>query len=122
MDAVHEPLSRRRVLHDAARKWAPRRSAGSVADVHSEVSAIRPPFLSIYHAMLTVNRHYDIGYGLVSIIFLGNAIGFISAALFTNWLASNFRYARAFMVAEGLKLAAYAILATTPPVGLVMFA
>ena len=59
---------------------------------------------------------------VVSIIFLGNAIGFISAALITNFLTSKIGYARALMIAEALMVAAYVILVVTPPLYMVPIA
>ena len=71
---------------------------------------------------LTRCRHYQIGYATVSTIFLGNALGFISAAFVTNALSSKVGSGRAFMIAEGLKLAGYVLLAATPPFPLVVIA
>ena len=68
------------------------------------------------------NRYYDINHVLVSIIFLGNAFGFISAALIIHFLVSKVGNARTLMIAEGLKLAAYVILVSTPPIYMVMIA
>jgi len=49
-----------------------------------------------------IERHYNIGYAIVSLIFVTNAIGFISAAFFVDALRARFGRGRTLMVAQAL--------------------
>jgi fucose permease len=65
---------------------------------------------------------YGIGYAIVSLIFVGNAIGFIAAAFFTNWFLHKLGRAKTLMLSELILIAANIIIVTTPPFGVVIFA
>lgn len=65
---------------------------------------------------------YNIGYAIVSLVFVGQAIGFISAAFFTDALVSRFGRAKAMMLAEFLVAVGFAIIVATPPFAVVVVA
>lgn len=56
----------------------------------------------------------------MSIIFVSQALGFVGAALIVNALALRFGRAKTLMVAEGLLVAGYICLVTTPPFPIVV--
>ena len=62
-----------------------------------------------------MENHYHIGYAIVALIFVGNAIGFIVAAFFTNMILGRLGRAKSLIFAELLMLAAYIMLVATPP-------
>ena len=69
-----------------------------------------------------MEKEYRIGYAIVSLIFVANAIGFISAAPLTNLLQSRLGRAKSYAVAEIVLTAAYIILACRPPFPIVVVA
>ncbi|KAI5251098.1 MFS general substrate transporter [Aureobasidium subglaciale] len=69
-----------------------------------------------------METHYDIGYAIVSLIFITNAIGFIAAAFFTDLALEKLGRAKACMLSEALLVAGYAIIACTPPFAVVVAA
>ena len=62
-----------------------------------------------------MEKEYHIGYAIVSLIFVANAIGFISAAPLTNILQARFGRARSYAVGEIVLTAGYIILVCRPP-------
>ncbi|KAF6827789.1 MFS efflux transporter [Colletotrichum plurivorum] len=54
-----------------------------------------------------MERYYQIGYAPVSLIFVGNALGFITAAFFVDLLRARLSRARLMMAAQACMLAAY---------------
>ncbi|KAH8900147.1 MFS general substrate transporter [Thozetella sp. PMI_491] len=58
---------------------------------------------------------YNLGYALVSLIFVGNAVGFIVAAAFLDMIRERLGRGRAMIVSEVLLLAAYIPLVCTAP-------
>lgn len=62
-----------------------------------------------------MESYYHIGYATMSLVFVGNAVGFISAAFFCNATLSKLGRARTLVCAEAVLLAAYIILVSTPP-------
>lgn len=62
-----------------------------------------------------MEKHYSIGYAIVSLIFVTNAVGFLSAAPLTHPLETRIGRPRAYMVAEALMAAGYIIILCTPP-------
>ncbi|KAI9789964.1 MAG: hypothetical protein M1833_002131 [Piccolia ochrophora] len=62
-----------------------------------------------------LEKDYEIGYAVVSLIFIGNALGFISAAPFTDALQARWGRWRSLMIAEGIMLAGYLIIVCSPP-------
>ena len=69
-----------------------------------------------------MEQDYRIGYAVVSLIFVTNAVGFISAAFITDFLASRFGRAKSLMFAEALVLLGYIIVVCTPPFPVVVVA
>ena len=57
-----------------------------------------------------MERDYNIGYAIVSLIFVANAIGFISAAPLTQILQGRLGRAKVLVLAEGIMLAGYIML------------
>lgn len=67
-----------------------------------------------------MESYYHISYSIMSLVFVGNAIGFISAAFFTNSILGKFGRAKTLIFAELIQLSAYIILVCTPPYPLVI--
>ncbi|KAH0541277.1 hypothetical protein FGG08_004201 [Glutinoglossum americanum] len=67
-----------------------------------------------------MEKQYNIGYAVVSLIFISNAIGFLSAALFTEALQDRLGRAKALMIAEALMLAGYLAILFMPPYAVVV--
>lgn len=63
---------------------------------------------------------YHISYSIMSLVFVGNAAGFITAAFFTNTLLGKLGRAKTLILAELIQLSAYVILVCTPPYPLVV--
>ena len=59
--------------------------------------------------------HYHIGYAIVSLIFISNAVGFIAAAFFVYAWDHKLGRARVLMVCDALCIVAYVIMAVAPP-------
>jgi fucose permease len=62
-----------------------------------------------------VERYYHIGYAIVSLIFVGNALGFILAAPLVNLVESHFGRAKTYIFATSLMSVAYTAIICTPP-------
>jgi MFS family permease len=60
-------------------------------------------------------RHYGIGYAITSLIFVTNAIGFISAAFLVDALRVRIGRARTLMIATGLQIIGNIVMVCTPP-------
>ena len=69
-----------------------------------------------------LEKDYRIGYAVVSLIFVTNAVGFISAAFIADFLTSRFGRAKSLMFAEALILSGYVIVVCTPPFAVVVVA
>jgi len=65
---------------------------------------------------------YHIGYAIVSLIFVGNAIGFISAAPIQQALQARLGRAKTLVLAQSIIAAAYIMLVCKPPFPVVVFA
>ena len=70
---------------------------------------------SSYLIIANFIRHYNIGYAVVSLIFVTNAIGFISAAFFVDAIRAKFGRGRTLMIAQSLMLCGYIPIICTPP-------
>jgi fucose permease len=70
---------------------------------------------------LTANRHYDIGYAVVSLIFIGNAIGFIFAALFLDDLRHRLGRAKTLALSQVVMMAGYVPIVCTAPFPAITF-
>jgi fucose permease len=69
-----------------------------------------------------METHYNIGYAIVSLIFITNAIGFITAAFFTDLTLEKLGRAKSCMLSETMLIAGYIIIACTPPFPIVVLA
>ncbi|KAF2467667.1 MFS general substrate transporter [Lindgomyces ingoldianus] len=69
-----------------------------------------------------MEEYYHISYAIMSLIFVGNALGFILAAFFTNTVLGKLGRAKSLIVAEVIMLAAYIMLVTAPPYPVVVVA
>ncbi|CAO2654608.1 Nn.00g113410.m01.CDS01 [Neocucurbitaria sp. VM-36] len=67
-----------------------------------------------------MESHYRISYAIMSLVFVGNALGFIVAAFFTNIILGKLGRAKTLILAELIQLSAYIILVCTPPYPLVV--
>lgn len=68
-----------------------------------------------------MEAYYHISYTIMSLVFVGNAIGFITAAFFTDTILSKIGRAKTLIASVVLQLCAYVILVCTPPYPLVVF-
>ncbi|KAK3378620.1 major facilitator superfamily domain-containing protein [Lasiosphaeria ovina] len=62
-----------------------------------------------------IEKHYDIGYMIVSLIFVGNALGFIGAAAFIDVVRERLGRARMLALAQLIVVVGYIPLACTAP-------
>ncbi|TVY84286.1 Bypass of stop codon protein [Lachnellula suecica] len=62
-----------------------------------------------------VEKEYNIGYAVVSLIFVTNALGFISAAFFVDAIRARFGRAKTLMFAQSLVALGYVAIVCTPP-------
>lgn len=69
-----------------------------------------------------MEAYYKVGYAIVSLIFVSNAIGFICAAVSTVHILQGFGRARTLMFAEVLLVASYTVVVCTPPFAAVVVA
>ncbi|KAF2659162.1 MFS general substrate transporter [Lophiostoma macrostomum CBS 122681] len=69
-----------------------------------------------------MERQYRINYTIMSLIFVGQAAGFIVAAFFNNTILGKFGRAKTLMAAEVILLLSYVIMLCTPPYGAVIVA
>jgi MFS family permease len=67
-----------------------------------------------------MEKYYEISYTIMSLVFVGNAIGFILAAPFTDTILSKFGRAKTLVTGDVIQLCAYIILVCTPPYPLVV--
>lgn len=70
----------------------------------------------------SIEKHYSIGYAVVSLIFVANAVGFISAAPVTHALLGRMGRAKMLALAQSLMVAGYVVLVCTPPFPVVTLA
>jgi Na+/melibiose symporter-like transporter len=62
-----------------------------------------------------LEKDYKVGYAIVSLIFITNSIGFISAAPSVQAIQSVYGRARAYMVGTGFMIVGYIALVCNPP-------
>ncbi|KAJ4368047.1 hypothetical protein N0V83_006402 [Neocucurbitaria cava] len=67
-----------------------------------------------------IESHYHISYSIMSLVFVGNAVGFITAAFFTNIILGKLGRAKTLILADLIQLSANIILVCTPPYPLVV--
>lgn len=70
----------------------------------------------------SMETHYNIGYAVVSLIFVANAAGFLLAAPTSSILASLLGRAKCLMLSEVVMVAGYVIIVCTPPYPVVVVA
>ncbi|KAL9129459.1 MAG: hypothetical protein Q9217_002093 [Psora testacea] len=69
-----------------------------------------------------MEKEYRIGYAIISLIFVANAAGFISAAPLTHALQARLGRAKSYVMAESIITAAYVMLVCRPPFPVVVIA
>ncbi|MCJ1409241.1 hypothetical protein MMC19_003319 [Ptychographa xylographoides] len=69
-----------------------------------------------------IEPYYNIGYAVVSLIFVANAVGFIAAAFYSNTLLARFGRARVLVFAESLLVIGYTMIVCSPPFPVVVIA
>lgn len=69
-----------------------------------------------------IEKYYGIGYAVVSIIFVTNAIGFIVAAFCVDGLRSRLGRAKTLIIGQILSIIGFAAIVCTPPFGVVIAA
>ncbi|RFU80238.1 mfs efflux transporter [Trichoderma arundinaceum] len=67
-----------------------------------------------------MEKHYGIGYAIVSLIFVGQALGFVFAAVFLDSLRAKFGRAKLLGIGQMLMACAYIPLVAAAPFGLVV--
>ncbi|KAM0797106.1 putative MFS efflux transporter [Usnea florida] len=67
-----------------------------------------------------MEKDYNIGYAIVSLIFVTNAVGFIAAAPLSQILQSRLGRANTLVLAESVMMAAYIMLVCRPPFAVVV--
>jgi fucose permease len=79
--------------------------------------------LSVVGALIPyMEDYYRIGYAVVSLVFVGNAVGFVTAAFFTDSILGKLGRAKTLVAAELVLLSAYIMLVVTPPYPVVVAA
>ncbi|KAF2829525.1 MFS general substrate transporter [Ophiobolus disseminans] len=68
----------------------------------------------------SMESHYHISYTTMSLVFVGNALGFISAAFITSPLLAALKRCKTLILGDAIQLAAYIVLVCTPPYPLVV--
>lgn len=69
-----------------------------------------------------IEKHYRIGYAVVSLIFVAQAVGFLIAAPVTHFIEARLGRTRGYMVAATAMILAYVTVICQPPFGLVVAA
>ncbi|KAF2010059.1 MFS general substrate transporter [Aaosphaeria arxii CBS 175.79] len=69
-----------------------------------------------------MEHHYAKGHAIMSLIFVGQALGFVTAAFFNNLLLSKIGRAKMLMTAELILILSYIVLVCTPPFPAVVIA
>lgn len=67
-----------------------------------------------------METYYRISYSIMSLVFVGTAIGFIIAAFFTDAILGQIGRAKTLVIGDVIQLVAYIILVCTPPYPLVV--
>lgn len=62
-----------------------------------------------------MEKYYHVGYAIVSLIFITNAVGFILAAFFVHALDKRLGRAKTLMMTDLANMAAYLLMAFAPP-------
>jgi fucose permease len=67
-----------------------------------------------------MEKHYSIGYAVVSLIFLANAVGFVTAAFISQAIYSRIGRARTLFIGVLLLAVAFLTISCAPPWGVVV--
>jgi fucose permease len=70
----------------------------------------------------SMEDHYHIGYALVSLTFVANAVGFLVATPTSNALTSTLGRSKCLMLSKVMMLVGYVIIVCTPPFPVVVVA
>ena len=62
-----------------------------------------------------METHYNIGYAIVSLISVGQTVGFLGAAFFTDAMNSRFGQVKTYIFAQALMAVAFGVIISTPP-------
>ncbi|KAG0652901.1 hypothetical protein D0Z07_0436 [Hyphodiscus hymeniophilus] len=62
-----------------------------------------------------IEKHYNIGYAITSLIFVTNAVGFISAAVFVDALRAQIGRAKTLLFSTSLQIIGLVMIVCTPP-------
>ncbi len=69
-----------------------------------------------------MEAHYHNTHTIMSLVFVGNAVGFIAAAPLVTWVLSKLGRAKTLIFAELFLIAAYVMIVCTPPFAVVIVA
>ncbi|KAF1919531.1 major facilitator superfamily domain-containing protein [Ampelomyces quisqualis] len=69
-----------------------------------------------------METYYSISYSIMSLVFIGTAIGFVIAAFFTDAILGKLGRAKTLVLGDVIQLCAYIVLVCTPPYPLVVVA
>lgn len=67
-----------------------------------------------------MEKHYNIGYAVVSLIFLANAAGFVFSATISQAIYSRIGRSKTILLGIVMMISAYLTIACTPPFGAVV--
>lgn len=106
---------------DEAAEWAPDRTSASwktkwrllsccLINFGNGMNDSAPGALIPY-----IERHYSIGYAVVSLIFVANALGFISAASVTHTIENKLGRSKSYAFAMSLLAISYIVIICQPP-------
>jgi fucose permease len=115
IDSGHSSSEALQTWSHAANKW--RVLSCCVIYFNNGMSDSAPGALLPY-----METHYNIGYAVVSLIFVAQAIGFLSAAFFNDMMKSRLGVARTLALSEVILAVAYALIVATPPYPVVVLA
>jgi fucose permease len=68
-----------------------------------------------------MEKHYSIGYAVVSLIFVSQAAGFLAAAFITDTLKTRLGLAKTYSLSQFVMVTAFAMIIATPPFPVVVF-
>lgn len=94
-------------------EWTPRRLSDTPL---STILSTSLTFETAVGALIPyLETYYRIGYAVVSMLFVGNAVGFILSAFFVNMTLGKLGRAKTLLLSETIIIAGYLMLVTAPP-------
>ncbi|KAJ6119712.1 hypothetical protein N7523_003992 [Penicillium sp. IBT 18751x] len=110
-----------KAIADEAAEWAPDRTSASwrtkwrllsccLINFGNGMNDSAPGALIPY-----IEKHYSIGYAVVSLIFVANALGFISAAPITHTIENKLGRSKSYAFAMSLLAVSYIVIICQPP-------